>query len=324
MAVDVGMAIKWLGWVAELVYNISMNVKDFAIGTEKMIDPMGVGKTHYMQTRLRKLPVSWQKKLVQRAAKSADKMGFVVEPYAFFLFYEVARPERVQKYLPDGFHPAMSRVFKGDEQKYYGIVCIFRVHTSAFWGARAEFYAVAEDTVTGLLSWVILDYLSDTISYDETNGLRSPSAPGAVVTTTCEGQLIARMRSINDGKRVSVLADLAHAKMRPLDPTLWIEGNTSIAHGRLTGEADGDLFSLTFLPEEMKQAWEIPVKDVLEAKVAAFPEVFGGELDKAVCFPFAQHMLSDSPSTRTHYGNEVELRKAAEAVKFSKLKTFLD
>ena len=48
---------------------------------------------------------------------------------------------------------------------------MFRIHTSVFWGARVEFYLVAENTKTGLLSWVMMDYISDTISYDEKHGL---------------------------------------------------------------------------------------------------------------------------------------------------------
>ncbi len=62
--------------------------------------------------------------------------------------------------------PAKTAVFEGRLEKYYGIVTMFRIHTSVFWGARTEFYLVAENTETGLLSWIMCDYISDTISYD--------------------------------------------------------------------------------------------------------------------------------------------------------------
>ena len=299
-----------------------MNVLEYAKGVEKLVDPMGVGKTHYLQTKLSKLPVWLQRKIVTGATKKADKMPFVVEPYCFFLFYEIPDPSKVQKFMPEGFVSAKSAVFEGGSEKYYGIVSMFRIHTSVFWGARAEFYLVAENTKTGLLSWVMMDYISDTISYDEKHGLKSPDAKAVVMTTTCEGDFVCEMKGLDGKKKVKCQANLMKAKMKPLDQKLWIEGNTSIAYGRLAGETDGDLFSLTFFPEEMKQALEVPLSDVALAEVAtATTGKFGAVLERAACFPFAQHMLSDSPGQQTHYGNEGALRAAVEKVDFSKIKT---
>lgn len=299
-----------------------MNVLEYAKGVEKLVNPMGVGKTHYMQTKLRRLPVWLQKKIVTSATKKADKMPFVVEPYCFFLFYEIPDPSRVQKFMPDGFVPAKSAVFEGGLEKYYGIVSMFRIHTSVFWGARAEYYLVAENATTGLLSWVMMDYISDTISYDEKHGLKSPDVVGSVMTTTCEGDFVCEMRTEDRQKKAICQANLMKAKMKPLNQRLWIEGNTSIAYGTMAGEEDGDLFSLTFMPEEMKQALEVPLADVKLAEVATSRAgKFGAILDMAACFPFAQHMLSDSPGQQTHYGSETALRKAAENVNFSKIKT---
>ena len=299
-----------------------MNVLEYAKGVEKLVDPMMVGQSHYMQTKLRKLPICLQRKIVAAAAKKADKMPFVVEPYCTFLFYEIPVPERVQKFMPEGFMPAKSAAFQGDKEKYYGIVSMFRIHTSVFWGARAEYYLVAENTKTGLLSWVMMDYISDTISYDEMHGLKSPDCCQAVITTTCEGDFVCEMQNQDGKKKAECTANLMHAKMRPLNQRLWIEGNTSIAYGRLAGEPDGDLFSLTFFPEEMKQALDIPLKDVAHFHVATNTTgKFGATLDKVISFPFAQHMLSDSPGTHTHYVNEQALREAVEKVNFNKIKT---
>ena len=305
-----------------------MNVLEYAEGTEKLIDPMKVGTVHHLQKKMRKLPVWIQRKIIIAASKKASKMGFIVEPYCFFLFYEIPDPVAVQFHLPDDFVPVKSSVFSNDTPKYYGIVNFFRIHTNVFWGSRSEFYIVAKNKKTGLTSWVMLDYISDTISYDEKHGLRSPNVEYAVNTTTCEGDFVAHYRSLDDGKsalsdgrEIICHADLNHHKNRLLDKKLWIEGNTSIAYSRDVGGADGDLFSLTFMPEEMKQAWDIPLNDVKKATVPWYPEIFGGKLDKAACFPYAQHMLSDSPGTRTYYGNEDALRKAAEKVDFSKIKT---
>lgn len=298
-----------------------MNVLEYAKGVEKLVDPMMVGKTHYMQTKLAKLPVCLQKKLVTSATKKADKMPFVVEPYCTFLFYEIPDATRVQKFMPMGFVPAKARIFETGPEKYYGIVSMFRIHTSVFWGARAEYYLMAENAETGLLSWVMMDYISDTISYDEKHGLKSPDVKKAVMTTTCEGDFVCEMK--NAEKKVECLVNLKRAKMKKLNRRLWIEGNTSIAYGRLAGEPDGDLFSLTFMPEEMAEALEIPMEDVKFASVTSSRAgKFGAVLERVVSFPYAQHMLSDAPGTHTHYGSEEALKKAAEAVRFNKIKEF--
>lgn len=298
-----------------------MNVLEYAKGVERLVNPMEVGKVHYLQTKLKHLPVCLQRKIVTSAAKKADKMPFVVEPYCTFLFYEINEPEKIQKYLPDDFVPAKSAIFEGDTEKYYGIVSMFRIHTSVFWGARTEFYLVAKNTKTDLLSWIMMDYISDTISYDEKHGLRSPDSKNVIMTTTCEGDFICDMSGIDDRKSIKCEASLLNSKMRPLDQKLWIEGNTSIAYGRLAGEPDGDLFSLTFFPEEMKQALEIPLKDVRIAEITGDISKIKGTLVRAATFPFAQHMLSDAPGTSTHYGSEALLREAVEKVNFKKLNT---
>lgn len=299
-----------------------MNILEYAKGVEKLVDPMMVGQSHYMQTRLRKLPVWLQRKIVSSATEKATKMPFVVEPYCTFLFYEIPDPTRIQKFMPEGFVPAKAAAFEGDKEKYYGIVSMFRIHTSVFWGARAEYYLVAENTKTGLLSWVMMDYISDSISYDEKHGLKSPDVHSAVMTTTCEGDFVCEMQNDTKTKRVECTASLLRSKMRPLNQRLWIEGNTSIAYGRLAGEPDGDLFSLTFFPEEMKQALDIPLEDVRKFNAATETTgKFGAVLDKVLTFPFAQHMLSDAPGQQTHYGSEAALRKAVESVNFKKIKT---
>ena len=293
-----------------------MNISDFAIGSEKMINPMEVGKVHYMQTKLKKLPKFIQRKIVTGATKKSGQMGFVVEPYCFFLFYELDDPEKVQKYLPKSFRPIKSCAFEGDTPRYYGICSIFRLHTSVFWGARAEFYVVAENIETHQMSWIILDYISDSISYDHEHGLRSPEATGAVVTTTCEGRFLADLRHCETKKCINIEADLNNFTNRKLDEQLWIEGNTSIAYGEKLARNNGDLFSLTFLPREMQTAWTIPAKDIKVKQLSWYPEIFDAKIAGAVCFPFAQHMLSDRPGASTHYGSKAALEKAANNVKF--------
>ena len=78
-----------------------MNILEYAKGVEKLVNPMEVGKVHYMQTKMNHLPVFLQRKIITSASKKASKMPFVVEPYCSFLFYEITEPERMQKFLPE-------------------------------------------------------------------------------------------------------------------------------------------------------------------------------------------------------------------------------
>lgn len=298
-----------------------MKADDFARGTEQLTNPITIGKVHYLQHWLHKLPTFLQRKIILSASRKSSKMGFVVEPYAFFLFYEIEDLEAANRLLPDGFKVAKSRVFEQDPERYYGIVSLFRLHTSTFWGARSEFYVVAKNVDTGLTSWVILDYVSDTISYDHKNGLRSAEAEEAIITTTYEGKFLADITNKNNGRRIACSANLSKAQTKTLDEKLWIEGNTSIAYGRELAEK-GDLFSLTFLPEEMAKAWEVPLDNIQLTENSWYPEIFGGRLQQAACFPFAQHMLSDSPGNSTHYGSKSKLRSAANSVNFDKIRRF--
>lgn len=197
-----------------------MNIHDYAKGVEKMVDPMAVGKVHYLQTKLKKLPVCLQKKIIKSHTRKAGQMPFVVEPYCSFFCYKIPDPTKVQKFMPDGFRPAKSSIFTGDAEEYYGIVSMFRIHTSVFWGARAEYYLVAENEKTGLLSWVMMDYISDTISYDEKSGLKSPDVRNACITTTCEGDFLCDMETADKKKYVRADFNLKNAKMRNLNERL--------------------------------------------------------------------------------------------------------
>ena len=87
-------------------YNELMNVHDFASNLEKMTDPMAVGKVHYLQTKLKKLPICLQKKIVKSHTRGAGQMPLIVEPYCTFLFYKIPDPSKIQKFMPVGFHPA--------------------------------------------------------------------------------------------------------------------------------------------------------------------------------------------------------------------------
>lgn len=115
-----------------------MDTDRFAKGTERLVDPVTVGSIHFLQQFVGLVPRGVQRSLLTRSSEASPYMGFVVEPYAFFLFYEVADQQRAAALLPEGFRLCKASVFEGDRPAVYAVFGFFRVHTSAFWGARAE------------------------------------------------------------------------------------------------------------------------------------------------------------------------------------------
>lgn len=316
-----------------------MNSEQFAKGTEQLVDPISVGSIHFLQQFYGLLPRGIQRKVLTQASRTTPYMGFVVEPYASFLFYEVTDPKRAAALLPPGFRLAKSRVFTGDEPSYFAIIGAFRVHTSAFWGARAEFYLVAEDERTNRLAWIIVDYMSDTISYDDAHALRGPSAPGSAVTTLSDARVLVDMsqecevqsensaaqRAFSSGQsnaRLVFDASLVRACTRPLDQELWVEGNLSVGYGPTLSPRSADLFALTFLPDQMTEALDIPLASVHVHEMTWYADILAGEPTRCACFPYAQHFLSDSPGCSSSYATEADLRAAAQAVDFNTLSTF--
>jgi len=288
----------------------------FIKGVEKLVNPMTVGALHFMQPLNKLLPKSIQKAFVHSSAKKIPFMGFVVEPYAFFLCYEIADQAQAESLLPDGFRLIKTSVFETDTPAYYGIISCFRSHTSTFWGTRAECYVIAEDEKTGLLSWIIVDYDSDTISYDRQSGLKSPNASRAVHTTDYDGRLYVDIARDDHSRRLAFTADLVGAEQLPLDQRLWLEGNLSVGYGRLLSENQADIFSLIFNPEEVTQALAISGDKFTLEENSWFPGLFKTTPAKLVCFPYAQHFVSDSPGASSAIRNKDELVAATEKTDF--------
>ncbi|WP_165062414.1 hypothetical protein [Adlercreutzia sp. ZJ154] len=303
-----------------MAYNA--NHDKFAKGTERLVDPMTVGSIHFLQQFFDVVPKGIQRKIMARTTKKTPHMGFIVEPYAFFLVYEITDKTYATQLLPSGFKLAQCSVFAGDEPAYYAIMSFFRVHTSAFWGSRAELYVMAEDEATGLMSWVIIDYLSDTISYDRAFGLRGPSASHSVVTTTSDGRMLVDMTARDGQSYAAFSAALDGSEMRSLDKRMWIEGNLSIAYGKTLSYDQADTFSLTFYPEEMASALDVPLEGFALKSISWYSSMLSSNPAKLVCFPYAQHLLSDSPGAASEHSSEADLICAAESTDFETMETF--
>jgi hypothetical protein len=262
--------------------------------TESLISPKAVGGLYQRAEMLGRLPVGVQKWVVRRASGTDKNIGFVVEPYSFFLSYEIRDEAAARRQLPPDYELLPTAMFEDTEPRLTGILAAFNVHTSVFWGSRVELYLIAENKKTGLLTWVIVDYESNTISYDPGQGFLGSSTSDCVVTTSHAGDLIVDVKSAQRDNHIASVADVHAATMRPIDQRLWLEGNLSVDYGGRLLDRDSVPFGLIFDPGEVERAMQLP----LDA-VAVETNTFGAGLlvdepFEAGYFPFAQHFQTTS------------------------------
>jgi hypothetical protein len=258
-------------------------------------------------------PVAAQKKLLESTSKSNPHMGFVVEPYGLFTCHEILDLERAQALIPPRLRIVPTRIFEDDEPRPYILFGAFTLHTSAFWGSRIEMYVIAEDQETGLLSWVIVDYDTNTLSFDPGQGFVAPTARSSVVTTTHRGTVLVDMEAAEPARRFAVEADLRQGVETSLDQALWLEGNLSIAYGGDLDDGRGTSFGLLFEPEEMTQALRIPLAAVQVTELSWHPGLFAPQPSVVACFPYAQHFITSQVPTGANIKTAEQLREAVEA-----------
>ncbi|MCH4886867.1 hypothetical protein EZV73_04770 [Acidaminobacter sp. JC074] len=298
-----------------------MNGSDKVKYIEKLVNPIHVGTLHFIQSFNNLIPKNVQKKMVQAQGKKTPYMGFVVEPYSSFLFYELKNLEYAKSFLPEGFELMKSKVFDDDDEKFYGILGSFTAHTSGFWGMRTEFYVIARNMATDMLSWIIIDYDTNTITYDPKNILSDPNVDEGIFTVDFNGQLHVDMINQN-GRKIIYDYDVKKGRMEALDRRLWIEGNLSIAYGTNKVDDDPGVFSLIFDPKEFNQALRVP-SEVFNMKTNNwFPGLIEDAPSVLVCFPFSQHFLSDSPGHSSQLKSEEELIEKHENVDYESLNVF--
>ena len=262
--------------------------------TETLISPKAVGGLYQRAEMLGRLPTGVQRWVVGRAGGEDQYIGFVVEPYAFFLSYEITDVEAAKRQLPPDYELVPTAMFEGTEPRYVGILAAFNIHTSVFWGNRVELYLIAENKRTGMLSWVICDYETNTISYDPGQGFSGSSTSRAVITTSHSGDVIVDVAGADGRNAISAVANLDGASMRPLEQRLWLEGNLSVDYGGRLMDPDSVPFGLVFDPGEVERALEI-APEALEVEANSFGAGYlADEPFEACVFPFAQHFQTTS------------------------------
>jgi hypothetical protein len=300
-----------------------MDDENFIENVEKLIDPAEVSNLFFFQSFKRLLPTALFKKLLERTSRKAPYMGFVIEPYSLFLFFKLKDLARAKSYLPDRYELKKTSMFAGDAPDHYLGVGVFNTRASAFWGTRLEAYLIAEDKTTGLLSWIFIDILSDTLIALPTKGVSDPNSSTAIFTTNSKSEILLDFQERKTGRHLKLKCGLNGGKKRNLDQTLWVMGNTSIAHAKHLAGKREDPFAVIFDPAEVATAIDIPVKNIILAENTLFPGLAEEKISKAACFPFAQHYMADSPGCRTVIRNPDEMIDAYRKIALMPgLKTF--
>ncbi|MBN1107195.1 MAG: hypothetical protein JXR66_00380 [Bacteroidales bacterium] len=275
------------------------NGEKFIIGVESLINPMEVSDILFYQKLKRLLPPGIMKFLLYRASKKTPYIGFAIDPYSLFLFFRLRDIEYAKSLLPDRYELAMTKLFTDDEPDYYLGIGNLNTRASTFWGTRQEVYLIATDKETGLLSFIFLDILSNTIIAHPTRGIADPNCSRAVFTTSSRGGIFLDIQEKKTNRKLLLTGSIKKGKLRDLDQQLWLMGNTSIGHSRRYVKKEDHPFAVIFDPAEVIEALDIPREDIHIAENTLFPELAYPEISHAICFPYAQHYIADSPGCYT-------------------------
>ena len=275
------------------------NEEKFIKGVECLINPMEVSNLLFFQKLKILLPPQIMKRLLYRASKNTPYIGFVIDPYCLFLFFRINNIEYAKSLLPDRYELAKTRLFTDDEPDYYMGIGNFNTRASTFWGTRQETYLIATDKKTGLLSFIFIDILSNTIIALPTKGIADPNCKRAIFTTNAKGEVFLEIREKKTNRKLILTGSIKRGKMRILDQDLWLMGNASIGHCKKFVNGDDNPFAVIFDPAEVSEALDIPPEDIHITENTLFPGLAHPEICRAICFPFAQHYIADSPGCYT-------------------------
>ena len=161
-----------------------------------------------------------------------------------------------------------------------------------FIGMRAEFYIIARNKETGMLSWIICDYETNTNSYDPKNGFCGYTCDPAVFATTYSGELLVDLENPTKNKEFILSADLKKGDSRELDESLWIEGNLIVDYGGELKSEYSEPFSLIFDSEMVKEGVNIPLEHVSIKSNSYLANIIDPYKPvNALVFPYSQHFI---------------------------------
>ncbi|MDC7240810.1 MAG: hypothetical protein PQJ50_10660 [Spirochaetales bacterium] len=303
-----------------------MKIEDedrFISQVEHLIDPAEVCDLYFFQRFKNFLPRRVFKGMLIKTSALTPYMGFVIEPYCLFLFFKLKDIERARSMLPERYELVKSSIIADEEPDYYHGMGIFNTRASTFWGTRQESYLIARDKETGLISWVFIDIISNTLIALPKPGVADRNSSRCVYTTSSKGNIYLDIEEEDTGRHLKLNGNITRGVRRGLDQPLWIDGNTSVAHSRDLSDGHDDPFAVIFDPAEVESALDIPLADIDLELNNLFPGLAEPELSRVLCFPYAQHYIADSPGCRTYIRNKEDMiENYNEIAKRTDLKTF--
>ncbi len=266
--------------------------REFVKKSESLVKPVDSTAISFLGDFNKYLPKKLQRSIMEKGSKKIPYMGFIVDPYCFFLSYPIQDRATAQAMLPDNYELADTAIFDGEKKVPSVIISSFAVRTSVFTGMRVECYIIAKHKKTGRVAWIITDYETNTTSHDPKNGFCGYTCDPALFTTTPFGELLVEAHDVANGNRFSLRSDISGGEVRQLDEELWIEGNLDVDYGGRLKDPDSSPFSLIFDPVLMQEAVEIPLDKVSIAQNTLMPSIIdGAQPSAAALFPYTQHFV---------------------------------
>jgi hypothetical protein len=87
---------------------------------------------------------------------------------------------------------------------------------STFWGTRQESYLNAVDKRTGLLSFIFIDILSNTITALHSMGIADPNCKKAIFTTSSKGEVFLDIQEDKTNRKLLLTGGIKKGRMRRL------------------------------------------------------------------------------------------------------------
>ena len=285
---------------------------NFIKKTESLVKPKDVTAISFLSSFSKSLPKKTQHKFSKSGQKRIPYMGFIVDPYGLFLCFKITNTSAAQEMLPEGYELAETSFYKNDAKIPMAIASAFTARTSGFMGMRVEFYVIARNKETGMVSWIICDYETNTNSYDPKNGFCGYTCDPAVYTTTYLGEILVDIKNNTKNKEFVVSVDLEKGAKRELDESLWIEGNLIVDYGGELKSEFSEPFSLIFEPDMVKEGLSIPL-DQVSVKANSY---LGNIIDPAkpvhaLIFPYSQHFIIKQDLPKYAVKNEEDLNLQA-------------
>ena len=286
----------------------------FTRQSESLVKPADVTAISFLGDFNKILPLKAQRKIMKRGNRGIPYMGFIVAPYSFFASYEIRNAPLAEALLPAGYELLDTALFDGEAKRPSVVIGVFSARTSAFAGTRMEAYVIARRKSDGQAAWIIVDYVTDTNSYDPARGFTGYNGDPALITTTPYGELLVDMVHKESRKRFSLQADLRAGKNEALDRVLWVDGNMAVDYGGDLRDPSAKAFSLIFDPALMREAMRIPPESVTIVENSFLTELIDGNAPLSfACFPFGQHYIIKQDLAPGEIRSEADLEaKAAE------------